>query len=115
MSEQNGKGIFVAGVVVGGMLGALGALLAAPRTGKDTRDILKKTAQALPELAEDLTTTVQLKADQLSESGKRNWEETLTRLKESLAAGIEATQLEKPTPKPTIPDSAPESTSRHLS
>jgi gas vesicle protein len=99
--------MFVAGVLLGGMLGGLAGLLAAPRTGKDTREILKKTAQALPELAEDLTTMVQLRADQLSESSRRNWDDTLKRLQEAIAAGIEASQLE--TPSANVDDSNPQS------
>jgi gas vesicle protein len=56
---------------------------------------LKKSADALPELAEDLSTSVQLQADRLSESALRSWDETLGRLKEAIASGIEATQREQ--------------------
>jgi gas vesicle protein len=56
---------------------------------------LKKSADALPELAEDLSSSVQLHADRLSESALRNWDGTLARLKESIAAGIEASQRER--------------------
>ncbi len=66
-------------------------------TSKETRQILKKSADALPELAEDLSTSVQLQADRLSETAIRNWDETLIRLKEAIAAGLEATQRERQT------------------
>jgi gas vesicle protein len=55
---------------------------------------LKKSADALPELAEDLSSSVQLQADRLSESALRNWDGTLARLREAIAAGIEASQRE---------------------
>lgn len=70
-------------------------LLVAPRSGKETRQVLKKSAQALPELVDDLSTSVQLQADRLSESALRNWEDTLLRLKEAVAAGMEASQQER--------------------
>ncbi|MEM8780107.1 MAG: YtxH domain-containing protein [Cyanobacteria bacterium P01_G01_bin.49] len=96
MSKKNNGGLFVAGIVVGGVLGTVTGMLMAPRSGRETRRILKKSADALPEMAEDLSTTVQLQADRFSESTLTNWGETLTRLKEAIAAGIEATQTEIP-------------------
>jgi gas vesicle protein len=89
------SGLFISGLLVGSAIGAVTGLLMAPRTGKETRQILKKSADALPELAEDLSTSVQLQADRLSESAMRNWDETLIRLKEAIAVGLEATQRER--------------------
>ncbi|PLZ45493.1 gas vesicle protein, partial [Fischerella thermalis WC542] len=66
----------------------------APRTGRETRKLLKKSADALPELAEDLSTSVQIQADRLSANALRNWDETLERLREAIAAGIDASQRE---------------------
>ena len=94
MSQKNSSGVFVAGMVVGSLIGTAVGLLIAPRSGRETRRILKKSADALPEMAEDLSTSFQLQADRLSESAQRNWNDTLTRLKEAIAAGIEASQLE---------------------
>ncbi|MGB3262698.1 MAG: YtxH domain-containing protein [Microcoleus sp.] len=91
------SGFFIGGVLVGSAIGAVTGLLMAPRTGKETRQILKKSADALPELAEDLSSSVQLQADRLSETALRNWDETLVRLKEAIAAGLEATQRERQT------------------
>ncbi|MGB5594217.1 MAG: YtxH domain-containing protein [Crocosphaera sp.] len=96
MSKNNNGGLFVAGVIIGGMFGTVTGILMAPRSGRETRRIIKKSANALPDMAEDLSTTVQLQADRLSESAQKNWGDTLTRLKEAIAAGIEATQTEIP-------------------
>ncbi|MBZ8182260.1 YtxH domain-containing protein [Oscillatoria salina] len=93
MSKKN-LGAFVGGMVVGSTLGTIIGLLVAPRTGRETRQLIKKSADALPELAEDLSSSVQLQADRLSESALHNWDDTLTRLREAIAAGVEATQLE---------------------
>ncbi|NJL85310.1 MAG: YtxH domain-containing protein [Leptolyngbyaceae cyanobacterium SM1_1_3] len=87
-------GAFFGGVIIGSAIGAVAGLLAAPRTGKETRYLLKKSADALPELAEDLSTSLQFQADRLSETALRNWEGTLVRLREAIAAGQEASRYE---------------------
>ena len=92
MSKQNKTGAFIGGMTIGGAIGLVVGLLAAPRTGKETRKVIKKSADALPELAEDLSTSIQFQADRLSESTLENWEGTLSRLKQAIAAGIEASQ-----------------------
>ena len=86
----NRSGGFLGGIIVGAAAGALATLLAAPRTGQETRRILKKSAEALPDLAEDLSTSVQLQADRLSEGALKRWDGTLLRLKDAIAAGVEA-------------------------
>lgn len=97
MSENRSgsSGSFIGGMLLGAALGTITGLLLAPRTGKETRHLLKKSAEALPELAEDLSSSVQLQADRLSESALRNWDSTLTRLKEAISAGVEATVKEQ--------------------
>jgi gas vesicle protein len=78
--------------MLGAAAGVVAGLLMAPRTGKETRHLLKKTADALPDLAEDLSTTVQMQADRLSETALKNWDSTLVRLRDTIAAGVEATR-----------------------
>jgi gas vesicle protein len=94
MSKTNKTGAFVGGMIIGGAIGTLVGLSIAPRSGKETRQILKKSVDALPELAEDLSSSLQLQADKLSGSALRKWQDTLERLKEAIAAGIEASQLQ---------------------
>jgi gas vesicle protein len=94
MSNQR-TGSFIGGVLLGAAIGTVTGLLVAPRSGRETRQLLKKSADALPELAEDLSTSVQLQADRLSESALRNWDETLARLREAIASGIEASARER--------------------
>lgn len=92
--SNNRSGVFIGAMLLGAAVGTLTGLLMAPRTGRETRQLLKKSADALPELAEDLSTSVQLQTDRLSESALRNWDETLERLQEAIAAGIDASQRE---------------------
>ena len=93
MSDKQSGG-FIGGLMLGAAMGAVAGLLVAPRTGRETRRILKKSADALPELVEDLSTSVHLQADRLSETALVNWEHTLTRLREAIAAGQEASRQE---------------------
>ncbi|MEB3356933.1 MAG: YtxH domain-containing protein [Synechococcales bacterium] len=93
-NRSGSSGAFIGGLVLGATVGAIAGLLSAPKSGRETRRILKKSADALPDLAEDLSTSVQLQADRLSASALRNWDETLVRLREAIAAGIEASQRE---------------------
>lgn len=93
--SDNRSGSFFGGLLVGAAFGTLAGILMAPRAGRETRQFLKKSADALPELAEDLSSSVQLQADRLSESALRNWDSTLVRLRDAIAAGVEATQRER--------------------
>ena len=115
MSKKS-AGAFISGVLLGGTIGTIIGVLIAPRTGKETRQLLKKSADALPELAEDLSTTVQLQADRLSVSALRRWDATLNRLRDAIAAGIEASveeseEVEKS--KSDLATNSPSSVSNH--
>lgn len=89
MSEKKSGG-FLGGILIGGAVGAVAGLLIAPKTGRETRRLLRKSADALPELAEDLATSVQIHAHRLSGSALNNWDGTLARLKTAVAAGVDA-------------------------
>ena len=92
--SKNRSGVFIGGLMLGTAIGTLAGLLVAPRAGRETRRFLKKSANALPELAEDLSTSVQLQADRFSNSARSNWDETLDRLRFAIAAGVDASQRE---------------------
>ncbi|MGB3614744.1 MAG: YtxH domain-containing protein [Elainellaceae cyanobacterium] len=96
MSNRGGRSAaFASGVILGAAAGAIASLLTAPRTGRETRRMLKQSADALPELAEDLSNTVQVRADQMTASALRNWDSTLLRLKDAIAVGLEVSQQEQ--------------------
>jgi gas vesicle protein len=91
---KRGIGAFMGGVALGSAVGTVIGLLIAPRSGRETRKTLKKSAQALPEIAEDVSSSVQLQANRLSETTLNNWDETLDRLRSAIAAGVEASKLQ---------------------
>lgn len=97
MSENRSGsgGLFIGGMLLGAAVGAVAGLLLAPKAGRETRQLLRKSADALPELAEDLSTTVQIQADRFSESALRNWDDTLVRLREAISAGVDASQRQR--------------------
>jgi gas vesicle protein len=93
-NRSGSSGSFVGGLFIGAIAGAVAGLLVAPKTGRETRLLIRKSADALPELVEDLSSSVQLQADRLSETALRNWDGTLERLREAIAAGVDASQRE---------------------
>jgi gas vesicle protein len=106
MADKN-RGTFIGGVILGAAIGAVAGLLSAPRKGRDTRKLLQKTATAVPQMAEDISSSVKLQADRLSTAASDNWHDTLDRLSQAIESGIVASQNvrqidSKPTPKPKI-------------
>lgn len=94
MAKQS-SGFLIGGFLLGTAVGTLAGLLYAPRAGRETRQLLKKSADTLPELAEDLSTSIQFQADRLSESALRQWDETLENLREAMNAGVEAANAQR--------------------
>ena len=105
MADNRSDGL-LSGMIIGAAVGAIAGILAAPRTGKDTRRILKKSADALPELAEDLATSIQFQADRLSDTTLSNWDGTLSRLREAVLAGRIASRREWERQQPTYASNA---------
>ncbi|MEO1210768.1 MAG: YtxH domain-containing protein [Cyanobacteria bacterium J06638_20] len=110
-NRSGNTGVFFAGMLLGATAGAVAGLLLTPRTGRETRRLIKKAADALPELAEDLSTTVQIQANRVSDKAAQNWDGTLDRLKLAIAAGLEASQRDRepqedPSPVASSRDSA---------
>ena len=93
MSQNNSEHL-LSGLIAGAALGAIAGLLLAPRSGRQTRKVIKKSADAVPDLVEDLSTSLQFHADKFSHTTLQNWESTLDRLKDALIAGQAATREE---------------------
>jgi gas vesicle protein len=64
MSERDGDfGAFLAGFVIGGMIGAAVALLMAPQSGEETRTIIHDRSIELKDKAVEKAETVRIKAE----------------------------------------------------
>jgi gas vesicle protein len=94
MSKSKNLETLIGGMAIGSALGTIIGLLTAPRTGRDSRKMIKKTTIKLSH-------NLQQKVGHLSEETLNNWEETLTRLKIAIAAGIEASQIKDSESAPT--------------
>ncbi len=94
-NQQGSGGAFLGGLLLGGAIGTVVGLLIAPRSGKETRQLLRKSADALPELLEDISTSFEQHRGRLSETTQERWQATLDRLKEAIAVGIEVTQQQR--------------------
>ena len=94
MSNQK-SGLFISGLLLGSAIGTATGLLIAPRTGKKARQLVKKSASAIPQIATDLSTSIKFQTDRFSDSATNSWEEILERVKQAIAAGLEASQKER--------------------
>ncbi|MGK7921589.1 MAG: YtxH domain-containing protein [Trichodesmium sp.] len=94
MSNQK-SGLFITGLLLGSAIGTATGLLIAPRNGKKTRQLVKKSASAIPQLVTDVSTSVKLQKDRFSDSTSNSWEDFSQRLKQAIAAGLEASKKEK--------------------
>lgn len=102
------RGTFIGGILVGAAIGTVAGLLAAPRRGRDTRKILNKTANAVPQMAEDISTSFQFQADKLAAAASQRWQDTIDRLGTAISAGIVASQSARELHPPNQPRSVRE-------
>ena len=80
---MNKNGDFIAGLVVGGLIGAVIGILYAPRSGRETREEIGKKA-------DELLTKAKEEYDLAVEKSRKAYEATVQRLK-----ALEETTLEK--------------------
>lgn len=92
MSQKNNNVALLGGILIGSAMGSIIGLLLAPRKGQETREIIKKTANALPEMAEDVSTTVKFNSQRLTALTKKNWHQNMQKVKKAIAVGIEASR-----------------------
>jgi len=88
----NGTGKFVGGFLIGSAVGTVLGLLFAPKTGKETRRLLRKSADAIPEIAEEISSNVQYQADRFSEQAGKTIDNTMERMQEAISVGKDASQ-----------------------
>lgn len=98
-------GAFVGGMIVGAAVGAIAGLLAAPKQGQETRKLIKESADALPDLLDDVSETVQFHAEQWTEVGLNKWDSTLLRLRRAITTGLDVSKQERRRlERPTVPN-----------
>ncbi len=85
---------FLGGLLAGAVLGTVLGLVVAPRSGRATRQTLKKAANAVPDLATDLSTSAQLHSNRAATVAQRRCSLLLSRLQIAAAAGQAAYRRE---------------------
>ncbi len=82
MSNKNDDfGIFFAGLMLGGVVGAVAALLSAPKSGEETRTIIKEKSIELRDRAVDISHDARLKAEKALEDASVRADEALEELR----------------------------------
>lgn len=95
MGDESRGGDFIAGMVIGGFVGAALALLLAPRPGDETLAQLREKSIVLKERAADLSAEAMKRVGDLEEKGKAAIEEQKERIQSAVKEGTEAAQKKK--------------------
>ncbi len=82
MSERDDFGAFLIGFIVGGLTGAVTALLLAPQSGDETRTFIKEKAIEISDKATETIEDSYEKAESAAEEARKRFEELAKATKE---------------------------------
>ncbi len=95
MADNSGDlGSFLAGFVIGGLIGAGVALLMAPQSGEETRALIADKSIELRDRAYETAEDVQVRAGELASKTQKAYDEQVQRIQAAVDAG------KKPSGKP---------------
>lgn len=77
--SQDSAGDFLAGFVIGAVVGAAAALLLAPQSGQETRARIRETGLELRDKAEELSADARREAERLAEEATKKAQEAQQR------------------------------------
>ena len=92
MSNENKASDFVAGLVIGGFIGAAIALLLAPRPGDETIAQLRERGIELKDRAVDLSSEARKRVSEIEEKSRAVIDEQKERLQTAVKEGKDAAQ-----------------------
>jgi len=75
MSDRDDFGTFLLGFIIGGLTGAVVALMLAPQSGEETRTVIKEKAIELRDMAEKTAGEVSTKANEVAAETRTKAEE----------------------------------------
>ena len=84
MSDRDDFGVFLIGFVVGGVAGAVAALLLAPQSGEETRSIIRDKSIELRDKAAEQAELVATKANDLASQAKVRGQEVVENVKKTV-------------------------------
>jgi gas vesicle protein len=95
MSDEGRGAEFLAGVLIGGLIGAAVGLLLAPQPGEETREQLRERGIELKERVVELSEEARRKAEEFQEEGRATLETQTGRVKEAIEEGKKAATKKK--------------------
>jgi gas vesicle protein len=93
-SERNDAAGYLGWFFLGGILGAAAALLIAPRTGRETRDLLLERSNEVAKRAQAIANDAQGRAGEWLDKSRELFEEQTQRLMTAFEAGKDAMREE---------------------
>ncbi len=95
MSDESRGAEFLAGLIIGGFIGAAVGLLLAPQPGEETRAELRDKGIELRERVVEISEDARKKAEQWQEEGRTTLETQKARVEEAVEEGKKAAAKKK--------------------
>ncbi len=95
MSDESRGAEFLAGLIIGGFIGAVVGLLLAPQPGEETRAELRDKGIELRERVVEISEEARKKAEQWQEEGRTTLETQKARVEEAVEEGKKAAAKKK--------------------
>jgi gas vesicle protein len=89
-NDRNDAAGYLGWFFLGGMLGAAAALLMAPKTGRETRELLAERSNEVARRAQEMATDAQGRAGEWFDKSRELFEEQTQRLMTAFDAGKDA-------------------------
>jgi gas vesicle protein len=89
-NDRNDAAGYLGWFFLGGLLGAVAALLVAPKTGRETREILTERGNEVAKRAQEMATEAQGRAGEWFDKSRELFEEQTQRLMTAFEAGKDA-------------------------
>lgn len=90
MSDKSDLGAFLSGFIIGGLVGAVVALLMAPQSGEETRAYIRDKSIELKDRAAETAAEAQARATEAAKRGQEIYAEQVARIKKTKPAVEEA-------------------------
>ena len=97
MADNSGDlGSFLAGFVIGGIIGSGVALLMAPQSGEETRALIGEKSIELRDRAAETATDVQTRAGEMASQTAQTYDQQVKRIQAAVDAGKSPPAAEEP-------------------
>ena len=93
-NDRNDAAGYLGWFFLGGMIGAAAALLMAPKTGRETRELLTERGNEVAKRAQEMATEAQGRAGEWFDKSRELFEEQTQRLMTAFEAGKDAMREE---------------------